>query len=104
MTAKITFFFEKRKHYLKKISSYMSDFSISYVYRVKGYENRRIQPYLPTGIFSIRIRNNIKYSIMNIKNVMMMAAMMPAFALAETNSNCAPVSVEANDTRNIAVM
>ena len=24
---------------------------------------------------------------MNIKNVMMMAAMMPAFALAETNSN-----------------
>ena len=35
---------------------------------------------------------------MNIKNVMMMAAMMPAFALAETNSNCAPVSVEANDT------
>lgn len=28
----------------------------------------------------------------------MMAAMMPAFALAETNSNCAPVSVEANDT------
>lgn len=30
--------------------------------------------------------------------------MMPAFALAETNSNCAPVSVEANDTRNIAVM
>lgn len=41
---------------------------------------------------------------MNIKNVMMMAAMMPAFALAETNSNCAPVSVEANDTRNIAVI
>ena len=35
---------------------------------------------------------------MNIKNVMMMAAMMPAFALAETNSNCAPASVEANDT------
>ena len=35
---------------------------------------------------------------MNIKNVMMMAAMMPAFALAETNSNSAPVSVEANDT------
>lgn len=28
----------------------------------------------------------------------MMAAMMPAFALAETNSNCAPVFVEANDT------
>ena len=28
----------------------------------------------------------------------MMAAMMPAFALAETNSNCAPASVEANDT------
>ena len=26
---------------------------------------------------------------MNIKNVMMMAAMMPAFALAETNSNSA---------------
>ena len=35
---------------------------------------------------------------MNIKNVMMMAAMMPAFALAETNSNCAPASAEANDT------
>ena len=35
---------------------------------------------------------------MNIKNVMMMAAMMPAFALAETNSNSAPASVEANDT------
>lgn len=35
---------------------------------------------------------------MNIKNVMMMAAMMPAVALAETNSNSAPVSVEANDT------
>ena len=35
---------------------------------------------------------------MNIKNVMMMAAMMPAFALAETNSNCTPASVEANDT------
>ena len=28
---------------------------------------------------------------------MMMAAMMPAVALAETNSNSAPVSVEAND-------
>ena len=28
----------------------------------------------------------------------MMAAMMPAFALAETNSNSAPASVEANDT------
>ena len=28
----------------------------------------------------------------------MMAAMMPAFALAETNSNCAPASAEANDT------
>ena len=35
---------------------------------------------------------------MNIKNVMMMAAMMPAFALAETNSNSVPASVEANDT------
>lgn len=35
---------------------------------------------------------------MNIKNVMMMAAMMPAFVLAETNSNSAPASVEANDT------
>lgn len=35
---------------------------------------------------------------MNIKNIMMMAAMMPAVALAETNSNSAPVSVEANDT------
>lgn len=35
---------------------------------------------------------------MNIKNVMMMAAMMPAVALAETNSNSAPASVEANDT------
>lgn len=35
---------------------------------------------------------------MNIKNVMMMAAMMPAFALAETNSNSAPASAEANDT------
>jgi len=35
---------------------------------------------------------------MNIKNVMMMAAMMPTVALAETNSNSAPVSVEANDT------
>ena len=32
---------------------------------------------------------------MNIKNVMMMAAMMPAFALAETNSNSAPASTEA---------
>lgn len=82
----------------------MSDFQFHTSIECKGYENRRIQPYLPTGIFSIRIRNNIKYSIMNIKNVMMMAAMMPAFALAETNSNCAPASVEANDTRNIAVM
>ena len=35
---------------------------------------------------------------MNIKNVMMMAAMMPAVALGETNSNSAPASVEANDT------
>ena len=39
---------------------------------------------------------------MNIKNVMMMAAMMPAFALAETNSNCAspsPVSASAFPTK-----
>ena len=35
---------------------------------------------------------------MNIKNVMMMAAMMPAFALAETNSNSPPVLIEAHDT------
>jgi hypothetical protein len=104
MTAKITFFFEKRKHFLKKSFIRCPIFQFHTSIECKGYENRRIQPYLPTGIFSIRIRNNIKYSIMNIKNVMMMAAMMPAFALAETNSNCAPVSVEANDTRNIAVM
>lgn len=103
MTAKITFFFEKESIFEKSfIRCPIFQFHTSI--ECKGYENRRIQPYLPTGIFSIRIRNNIKYSIMNIKNVMMMAAMMPAFALAETNSNCAPVSVEANDTRNIAVM
>jgi len=32
--AKILFFFEKRKHFLKKIFFKMSDFPISYVYRV----------------------------------------------------------------------
>jgi len=34
MTAKIIYFFEKRKHFLKKIFFKMSDFSNSYVYRV----------------------------------------------------------------------
>ena len=33
MTAKITFFFEKRKHFLKKIFFKMSDFIISFKFR-----------------------------------------------------------------------
>jgi hypothetical protein len=48
MPAKITFFFEKRKHFLKKSFIRCPIFQFHTSIECKGYENRRIQPYHPT--------------------------------------------------------
>ena len=48
MPAKITFFFEKRKHFLKKSFIRCPIFQFHTSIECKGFENRRIQPYHPT--------------------------------------------------------